>query len=267
MTNIITINDLSHPALKYYSEIPENQLLHYYEPKPGLFVAESPNVIERALQAGFKPLSFLAEAKYVIPSLHPLLSTYDDVPIYTSSFHILTKITGFHLTKGMLCLMRRKTNNSPDLLISKSKRICVLENVMNPTNIGAIFRSAAALSIDAILLTKGCSDPFYRRSTRVSMGTVFQIPWSTIGDDYISYLKNRGFTTLAMALDKSALSLNSPDLPKTPKMAIILGSEGYGLSPETIKSSDHTIYIPMSHGVDSLNVAAASAIAFWEFSN
>lgn len=266
MSNIIRLHDLTCPDLIYYYKFSENQLLHYYEPDPGLFIAESPNVIERALLAGFQPLSFLTEEKYIYPSLHPLLSTYDNVPIYTSDYHTLTKLTGFHLTKGMLCLMKRKNIISPDILLSQSKRICVLENVMNPTNIGAIFRSAAALSIDAVLLTKGCSDPFYRRTTRVSMGTVFQIPWSILGEDYILYLKKHGFTTLAMALDKSALSLNSPDLPKTPKMAIVLGSEGYGLSPDTINLCDHTIYIPMSHDVDSLNVAAASAVAFWEFS-
>lgn len=271
MPNIIEITDFEAPELDIYARLSEAQLLHLYEPKTGLFIAESPKVIKRALDAGYEPVSFLAEEKHMTGETLDVITRCDDVPVYTADFEILSKLTGYQLTRGMLCAMRRPVLPHVEDVCAGARRIAVLENVMNPTNIGAIFRSAAALNIDAILLTPACSNPLYRRASRVSMGTVFQIPWtfleSNVADGNISYLKplqNLGFKTAAMALSDNSVSIADPRLATEQKLAIVLGTEGDGLTPSTIADCDYTVRIPMSHGVDSLNVAAASAVAFWE---
>ena len=271
MPNIIEITDFEAPELDIYARLSEAQLLHLYEPKTGLFIAESPKVIKRALDAGYEPVSFLAEEKHMTGETLDVITRCDDVPVYTADFEILSKLTGYQLTRGMLCAMRRPVLSHVEDVCAGARRIAVLENVMNPTNIGAIFRSAAALNIDAILLTPACSNPLYRRASRVSMGTVFQIPWtfleSNVADGNISYLKplqNLGFKTAAMALSDNSVSIADPRLATEEKLAIVLGTEGDGLTPSTIADCDYTVRIPMSHGVDSLNVAAASAVAFWE---
>lgn len=264
MSNIIEINDLNIPELDIYSRLSEVQLLHINEPAPGIFIAESPIVIERALDAGFKPISFLLENKHIDTKAHNILSHFDSIPVYTAEFDVLTQLTGYKLTRGMLCAMHRKSLPTIEEICNNTRRIAVLENVMNPTNIGAIFRSAAALNVDAILLTPACSDPLYRRAIRVSMGTVFQIPWTFVDSDWINKLHNLGFITAAMALSDDSVSIDNKSLLSQDKLAIILGTEGEGLQPQTIQASDFTVKIPMSHGVDSLNVAAASAVAFWE---
>lgn len=271
MPNIIEITDFEAPELDIYARLSEAQLLHLYEPKTGLFIAESPKVIKRALDAGYEPVSFLAEEKHMTGETLDVITRCDDVPVYTADFEILSKLTGYQLTRGMLCAMRRPVLPHVEDVCAGARRIAVLENVMNPTNIGAIFRSAAALNIDGILLTPACSNPLYRRASRVSMGTVFQIPWtfleSNVADGNISYLKplqNLGFKTAAMALSDNSVSIADPRLATEEKLAIVLGTEGDGLTPSTIADCDYTVRIPMSHGVDSLNVAAASAVAFWE---
>ncbi len=271
MSNIIPIHDLEIPALDSYARLSENQLLHYHEPAPGLFIAESPKVIERALDAGYQPLSLLLEEKHATGEAAPIIQRCGDIPIYVSDFDTLTRLTGFQLTRGMLCAMKRKELPSVEQVCAHAKRIAILENVMNPTNIGAIFRSAAGLNMDAILLTPGCSNPLYRRAARVSMGTVFQIPWTYIGNQENSWpsegmkqLRDLGFRTAAMALTDDSVSIDYPALLTEAKLAIILGTEGDGLSASTIADCDYTVKIPMSHGVDSLNVAAASAVAFWQ---
>ena len=272
------IKDFAAPELDVYARTSEVQLLRYYEPEPGIFIAESPKVIERALKAGYQPISFLVEHKDLEGEAQEILKQYPDVPVYTAEYELLVKLTGFALTRGMLCSMRRNPLPLVEEICRNASRIAVLENVVNPTNIGAIFRSAAALHMDAVLLTGGCSNPLYRRASRVSMGTVFQIPWTFIQDDKerrcdrkeiwpvqaIESLKALGYKTAALALTDDSVSIDDPQLMSEEKLAVILGTEGDGLMQETIKACDYTVKIPMSHGVDSLNVAAASAVAFWQ---
>lgn len=271
MTQIRKITDLKIPELEMYARMPEVQLLRYYEPHPGVFIAESPKVIERALDAGYTPISMLVEEKHLETQAKELIARCREVPVYTASAEVLKNLTGFELTRGMLCAMRRKELPAVEEVCLGARRIAVLEDVVNPTNVGAIFRSAAALNMDAVLLTSGCSNPLYRRAIRVSMGTVFQIPWTVLeGDAYLwpqsgmQRLRDMGFMTVAMALRNDSVSIDDEKLARAEKLAIILGTEGDGLAPETIASSDATVKIPMAHGVDSLNVAAASAVAFWE---
>ena len=264
------IKDFAAPELDVYARTSEVQLLRYYEPEPGIFIAESPKVIERALHAGYQPISFLVEHKDLEREAGEILKKYPDVPVYTAEYEILVKLTGFALTRGMLCAMRRNPLPLAEEICRNASRIAVLENVVNPTNIGAIFRSAAALHMDAVLLTGGCSDPLYRRAARVSMGTVFQIPWTYFDKktawpgEGMQLLKNMGFKTAAMALRDDSVGIDNQTLQAEEKLAIVLGTEGDGLSSQTIADCDYTVKIPMSHGVDSLNVAAASAVAFWE---
>lgn len=263
---IIEISDLNLPELEPYRCIAEVQLLRYYEPNEGIFIAESPKVIRRALDAGYEPLSMLVERKYIEGQAADIIERCEGVPVYTAPSEVLTQITGFKLTQGALCAMRRKPLPKAEELIRGMKRIAVLEDIMNQTNVGAIFRSAAALGFDAVVLTSGCSNPLYRRSVRVSMGTVFQIPWTYIGasmNNYVGWLKSQGFATAAMALRSDTVSIDDPKLKSEERLAVILGTEGEGLRDETISACDYTIKIPMAHGVDSLNVAAASAVAFW----
>ena len=271
MPNIIEITDFEAPELDVYARLSEGQLLNRHEPEKGLFIAESPKVIERALDAGCAPVSLLLEKKHIDGQAKDIVARCENVPVYTAEFDVLTKLTGFKLTRGALCAMRRPQLPSIENVCSGARRIAILENVMNPTNVGAIFRSAAALNIDAILLTPACSNPLYRRAIRVSMGTVFQIPWTFIGDTMdqwpypgLSLIKNLGFKTAAMALSDDSVSIDDPELMAEEKLAIILGTEGEGLASCTIADCDYTVKIPMSHGVDSLNVAAASAVAFWQ---
>ena len=271
MPNIIEITDFEAPELDVYARLSEGQLLNRHEPEKGLFIAESPKVIERALDAGCVPVSLLLEKKHIDGQAKDIVARCENVPVYTAEFDVLTKLTGFKLTRGALCAMRRPQLPSIENVCSGARRIAILENVMNPTNVGAIFRSAAALNIDAVLLTPACSNPLYRRAIRVSMGTVFQIPWTFIGDAMdqwpypgLSLIKNLGFKTAAMALSDDSVSIDAPELMAEEKLAIILGTEGEGLASCTIADCDYTVKIPMSHGVDSLNVAAASAVAFWQ---
>ena len=264
------IKDFAAPELDVYARMSEVQLLRYYEPEPGIFIAESPKVIERALDAGYQPISFLVEHKDLEKEAGVILKKYPDVPVYTAEYEVLTRLTGFALTRGMLCAMRRNPLPLAEEICRNASRVAVLENVVNPTNIGAIFRSAAALHMDAVLLTSGCSDPLYRRAARVSMGTVFQIPWTYFDKktawpgEGMQLLKNMGFKTAAMALCDDSVGIDDQALQAEEKLAIVLGTEGDGLSSQTIADCDYTVKIPMSHGVDSLNVAAASAVAFWE---
>lgn len=274
MSKIIAINNFNASELDIYARLTENQLRHLYEPKNGLFIAESPKVIDRALDAGCVPVSLLLEKKHIERQAKDIIARCGDIPVYTAEFDILTKLTGFELTRGALCAMYRPNLPSVEAVCQNARRIVILEDVMNPTNIGAIFRSAAALNMDAILLTPACSDPLYRRAIRVSMGTVFQIPWTFIGDkstDWtvqgIKQLHDLGFKTAAMALRKDSVNIDHPDLMSEDKLAVILGTEGDGLASSTIADCDYTVCIPMSHGVDSLNVAAASAVAFWQLGN
>lgn len=264
MPNIIEITDFSAPELDVYARLTEVQLLNREHPEDGLFIAESPKVIERALDAGFVPVSILVERRHIEGQARDILSRCGDIPVYTAELDVLTQLTGFKLTRGLLCAMRRRPLPTVDEVCKDARRVAVLENVMNPTNLGAIFRSAAALNMDAVLLTPACTDPLYRRAIRVSMGTVFQVPWTFLGDDYISRLKNLGFSTAAMALSENSVSIRDPRLAAEERLAIILGTEGDGLVPESISACDYTVRIPMSHGVDSLNVAAASAVAFFQ---
>ena len=270
MRNIIEINDIAAPELDVYARTSEVQLFRYYEPDPGIFIAESPKVIERALNAGYEPISFLVEHKDLEGEAKYILDKYPEIPVYTAEYDVLVKMTGYALARGMLCAMRRRQMATIEEICRNTSRIAILENVVNPTNIGAIFRSAAALHMDAVLLTNGCSDPLYRRAARVSMGTVFQIPWTyfdkktTWPDDGMKIVKNLGFKTVAMALREDSYSIDDPELLAEEKLAVILGTEGDGLASQTIADCDYIVMIPMSHGVDSLNVAAASAVAFWE---
>ena len=316
--NIIEIKDFDAKELDIYARLSEGQLLNRAEPEKGIFIAESPKVIERALDAGYEPISCLiekkhidgegkavlekcdriyqntkrysdaekqenlvlknskentvSEEKYALKNIKYKETDMSDFPVYTAEFDVLTKLTGFKLTRGMLCAMHRRQFPALEEICKDAKRIAVLENVMNPTNVGAIFRSAAALNMDAVILTNGSSNPLYRRAARVSMGTVFQIPWTFIdisgnGETYIGRLHRLGFKTAAMALDDNSVSIDNESVMSEEKLAIILGTEGDGLLKSTISESDYTIKIPMSHGVDSLNVAAASAVVFWELGN
>lgn len=264
MPEIIQLTNLSVPELDIYARLNETQLLHYFEPDEGIFIAESPKVIERALNAGYEPISLLTERRHIEGEAKEIIARCN-VPVYTADEEILTKITGFKLTRGTLCTMRRKPLPAAADICSGARRIAVLENVMNPTNVGAIFRSAAALNMDAVLLTEGCSDPLYRRAERVSMGTVFQVPWTYFDGNMVT-LRQLGFATAAMALDDNSVSISDPKLAAEERLAVVLGTEGDGLAKKTISDCDYTVKIPMSHGVDSLNVAAASAVAFWELS-
>lgn len=267
MPDIKEINDLSLPELTPYSCTSEIQLLRYYEPQPGIFIAESPKVIRRALDAGFEPISLLMERKYIDGQGSDIIERCPGVTVYTAPSEVLTSLTGFKLTQGALCAMRRRQLPSAEQVLRGAERVAVLEDIMNQTNIGAIFRSAAALGFDAVLLTRPCSDPLYRRSIRVSMGTVFQIPWAYLDGDspeYVEYLHQQGFMTAAMALRRDTMPVDAPALRDAEKLAVILGTEGEGLKDSTISSCSCTVKIPMFHGVDSLNVAAASAVAFWE---
>lgn len=264
MLHTIEITDLNDPRLDIYSKLSEVQLLHYREPKPGIFVAESPKVILRALDAGYEPVSFLMETKHVETRGREILERCPGVPVYVAELPVLTKLTGFQLTRGMLCAMNRKELPRVENICSDAHRIAVLEDVVNPTNVGAIVRSAAALGMDAVLFTKACSDPLYRRAIRVSMGTIFQIPWTIMDERGMQSLKEMGFCTVAMALRDNSVSLDDPILLQKERLAVVLGTEGDGLARETIEACDVTVRIPMRHGVDSLNVAAASAVAFWQ---
>lgn len=270
MENRIEIKNFHAPELDVYARLSEVQLLRYHEPAPGIFIAESPKVIQRALDAGYVPVSFLAEYKDLEGEGQAILEKFSDVPVYTAKKEVLVQLTGFAMTRGLLCAMRRRELPSVQEICKNARRVAVLENVVNPANIGAIFRSAAALNMDAVLLTGGCSDPFYRRAARVSMGTVFQIPWtyfpkkSVWPQDGMKMLGILGFKTVAMALRKDSVNIDDPVLLTQKKLAVILGTEGDGLADQTIADCDYTVMIPMSHGVDSLNVAAASAVAFWE---
>ncbi len=267
MSNIIEITDFSAPELDVYARLTEAQLLNREFPEKGLFIAESPKVIERALDAGYEPVSCLMEKRHIEGEGKTILDRIKDVPIFCAEFDILTQLTGFKLTRGMLCAMKRKPLPSVREMCENKKRIVILDRVMNPTNVGAIIRSAAALGMDAVVLTLGCSDPLYRRAARVSMGTVFQIDWTFSADDSLDELKSLGFKTVAMALKDDSVSIDDPRLVEENKLAVIMGTEGDGLSDETIYDCDYTVKIPMYHGVDSLNVAAASAVAFYQLSD
>lgn len=270
MPDMIEITNFDLPELDVYAGLSEVQLRRYYEPQPGIFLAETGTVIARALDAGYEPVSFLADRQKVreLEAFSPWRSR---VPVYVASHEVLRQLTGYELTRGLLCAMRRKHLPDPEELLAHARRVAVLENVMNPTNVGAIFRSAAALNMDAVLLTAGCADPLYRRAIRVSMGTVFQIPWTYLKGEAqegalpgIRRLHANGFLTVSMALREDSVSICDPKFRAAEKLAVILGTEGEGLLDETIAASNDTVRIPMSHGVDSLNVAAASALAFWE---
>lgn len=266
MVNVREITDFSAPELDVYARLTENQLVNRAEPEKGMFIAESPLVIGRALDAGYTPVSFLMEPKDVETRGKALLERCGSIPVYVAELDVLTQLTGFHLTRGMLCAMYRKPLPAVEQLCANAKRIAVLEDVMNPTNIGAIIHSAAALHMDALVLTSACSDPLYRRAIRVSMGNVFQIPWTYFpkGADWTNQLHQLGFKTVAMALKEDSLDIYDPRLQQEDKLAVVLGTEGDGLAAETIAHCDYTVRIPMSHGVDSLNVAAASAVAFYQ---
>lgn len=263
MNNIKEITDFLAPELDVYARLSEVQLLNREFPEKGLFIAESPKVIERALDAGYGPVSCLMEKKHIEGEGRQILSRIKDVPVYCAEFDVLTQLTGFKLTRGMLCAMKRKPPADVKKLCKNKSRIVILDKVMNPTNVGAIIRSAAALGMDAVLLTPGCSDPLYRRAARVSMGTVFQIEWTFLPDDSLDVIKGLGFKTVAMALKDNSLSIDDPRLTDEKKLAVIMGTEGDGLADSTIADCDYTVKIPMHHDVDSLNVAAASAVAFY----
>ena len=305
MINIIEIKDLDAPELQIYYNLNEAQLFHYFEPKPGIFIAESPKVIKRALDAGCVPMSFLMEKKHVKTQAKEILARCEklqsqdikqtdkmeaengnssmaaehdipvctaecEIPVYIAEIEVLAKITGYQLTRGMLCAMYRPTLPSVEQICKNARRVAILENVVNPTNVGAIFRSAAALGMDAVLLTSACADPLYRRASRVSMGTVFQIPWTYFDknacwpDGAMDVLHKLGYKTAAMALRDDSVSIDDEKMMAEEKLAIVLGTEGDGLADHTITDCDYTVKIPMTHGVDSLNVAAASAVAFWQ---
>ena len=271
MARIVEIESFSDPFLDVYARLTENQLVNRANPENALFIAESPKVIERALDDGYEPVSLLMEKKHIDGQASGVISRCGDVPVFTAPLPVLTQLTGFPLTRGVLCAMKRKPLRPVEEVCAGAKVIAILENVMNPTNVGAVFRSAAALGIDAVLLTPACSDPLYRRSVRVSMGTVFQIPWTRLGtqiadwpENGMNLLHTLGFKTAALALRDDSVSIDDPALAAEEKLALVLGTEGEGLADCTIASCDYTVRIPMSHGVDSLNVAAASAVAFWQ---
>ena len=260
MSNIIQITDFLAPELDVYARLSEVQLLNREFPEKGLFIAESPKVIERALDAGYEPVSCLMEKRHIEGEGKRILDRIKGVPVFCAEFDVLTQLTGFKLTRGMLCAMKRKPLCDVKEICKNKSRIVILDRVMNPTNVGAIIRSAAALGMDAVLLTPGCSDPLYRRAARVSMGTVFQIDWTFLSDDSLDEIKALGFKTVAMALKDDSVPISDQRLAGEEKLAVILGTEGDGLSDSTISDCDYTVRIPMYHGVDSLNVAAASAV-------
>ena len=267
MPNVVYIDRLDHPGLDVFARLTEAQLRSRKEPEKGIFIAESPKVIDRALNGGYVPLSSLIEEKHITGQAKELLDRCPGVPVYTGPSDLLSQLTGFPLTRGVLCAMRRPALPSVEQLCENAHRVAVLEGIADPTNVGAIFRSAAAMHMDAVLVTPNCCDPLYRRAVRVSMGTVFQIPWTRIPqwpEGGLEQLRGLGFRTVAMALTPDAVSIEEPSLHQADKLAILLGTEGDGLAHSTIAGCDHTVCIPMSHGVDSLNVAAASAVAFWE---
>ena len=267
MANIITLTSLDAPELDVYARLTQAQLRNRLEPEKGLFIAESPKVIGTALSAGLEPVSFLMEQRHITGDAASLLARFPDVPVYTAERELLARLTGYTLTRGVLCAMRRPAPKSPSSVIADARRVAVLEGVVDATNIGAIFRSAAALGMDAVLLSPTCCDPLTRRAVRVSMGTVFQLPWATFDiwpNGGMEILRGAGFATCAMALRDDSLALGDERLNSLPKLAIVLGAEGDGLANGTIAACDYTVRIPMAHGVDSLNVAAASAVAFWE---
>lgn len=264
MPNFIKIESLLSPELDVYARLTETQLASGHGIEHKLFIAESPKVIIRALNAGYEPVSILVEERHVHDETAEAIARCGDVPVYTAPFETLTQLTGYKLTRGLLCAMRRPTPPTVDEILNGTHRVAVLDSVMNPTNVGAICRSAAALGMDALLLTPGCSDPLYRRAARVSMGTVFQIPWTYADEDWIAKLRQNGFRIAAMALNDDSISIDADELSDVDKLAVVLGTEGDGLSDRTILDCDYTVRIPMYNGVDSLNVAAASAVAFWE---
>ena len=271
MANIIEITDFSAPELDAFARLTEAQLRNKLEPEKGIFIAESPKVIQRALKAGYEPVSLLTERKHLGGQAKDLVAMLGDVPVYTADDDLLEGLTGYALTRGVLCAMRRRAMPTVEELCKDARRVAVLESIVDATNVGAIFRSAAALGIDAVLVTPTCCDPLYRRAARVSMGTAFQVPWTRIGETAADWpergmerLKALGFQTAAMALSDDSVSVEDPALRDVEKLAIILGTEGDGLSADTIADCDHVVRIPMREGVDSLNVAAASAVAFWE---
>lgn len=271
MPNIIEITDFHAPELDPYARLTQNQLRNRLEPEKGIFIAESPKVIDRALDAGYKPVSLLMERKQITGPAVGILSRCGDAPVYTADREILAELTGFELTRGVLCAFRRPAPRPVEELCKNARRVAVLEGIVDSTNVGAIFRSAAALNMDAVLINPSCCDPLCRRAVRVSMGTVFQVPWGQLGETPADWpekgmdiLHSLGFKTAAMALSDRSVSIDDEQLAKEPKLAIVLGTEGDGLAAGTIASCDYTVKIPMSHGVDSLNVAAASAVAFWQ---
>ena len=271
MPNIIEITDFHAPELDPYARLTQNQLRNRLEPEKGIFIAESPKVIDRALDAGYKPVSLLMERKQITGPAAGILSRCGDAPVYTADREMLAELTGFELTRGVLCAFRRPAPRPVEELCKNARRVAVLEGIVDSTNVGAIFRSAAALNMDAVLINPSCCDPLCRRAVRVSMGTVFQVPWGQLGETPADWpekgmdiLHSLGFKTAAMALGDRSVSIDDEQLAKEPKLAIVLGTEGDGLAAGTIASCDYTVKIPMSHGVDSLNVAAASAVAFWQ---
>lgn len=273
MINQIRIADFNAPELDIYARTKEVVLLNRAKPEDGIFIAESPKVIERALDSGCEPISILMEERHIEGEGQSVLERCGDIPVYTAEFDVLKELTGFPLTRGMLCAMRRPAPLSLQQVCENATRLAILEDVVNPTNVGAIFRSAAALGMDAVILTQACSDPLYRRAIRVSMGTVFQIPWTYVDksvewpDEGMKFLHDMGFKTAAFALKDDSVGIDDPQLMSEEKIAVLLGTEGDGLATETIADCDYTVKIPMSHGVDSLNVAAASAVAFWQLGN
>ena len=271
MPNIIEITDFHAPELDPYARLTQNQLRNRLEPEKGIFIAESPKVIDRALDAGYKPVSLLMERKQITGPAAGILSRCGDAPVYPADREMLAELTGFELTRGVLCAFRRPAPRPVEELCKNARRVAVLEGIVDSTNVGAIFRSAAALNMDAVLINPSCCDPLCRRAVRVSMGTVFQVPWGQLGETPADWpekgmdiLHSLGFKTAAMALSDRSVSIDDEQLAKEPKLAIVLGTEGDGLAAGTIASCDYTVKIPMSHGVDSLNVAAASAVAFWQ---
>ena len=271
MPNIIEITDFHAPELDPYARLTQNQLRNRLEPEKGIFIAERPKVIDRALDAGYKPVSLLMERKQITGPAAGILSRCGDAPVYTADREILAELTGFELTRGVLCAFHRPAPRPVEELCKNARRVAVLEGIVDSTNVGAIFRSAAALNMDAVLINPSCCDPLCRRAVRVSMGTVFQVPWGQLGETPADWpekgmdiLHSLGFKTAAMALSDRSVSIDDEQLAKEPKLAIVLGTEGDGLAADTIASCDYTVKIPMSHGVDSLNVAAASAVAFWQ---
>ena len=273
MINQIRITDFNATELDIYARTKEVILLNRAKPEDGIFIAESPKVIERALDSGCEPISILMEERHIEGEGKSVLERCGDIPVYTAEFDVLKELTGFPLTRGMLCAMRRPAPLSLQQVCENATRLAILEDVVNPTNVGAIFRSAAALGMDAVILTQACSDPLYRRAIRVSMGTVFQIPWTYVDksvewpDEGMKFLHDMGFKTAAFALKDYSVGIDDPQLMSEEKLAVLLGTEGDGLATETIADCDYTVKIPMSHGVDSLNVAAASAVAFWQLGN